>query len=106
MALFSFPVDQWIAVALAAVETGMLAVPVTTLLAVSTEFAGRSRATGISLPGLSNQSGGIVGAAFAGLLLANTGFLGVGYMCLGVTIFSALAAMSFRRQPSQNDNQA
>ena len=48
--------------------------------------------------GLSNQAGGVFGAALSGLLLASTGFVGVGYLCLGVTIVSALMAGLFGRR--------
>ena len=40
--------------------------------------------------GLSNQLGGVLGAAVSGALLASTGYEGIGYLCLGVTIASAL----------------
>ena len=60
------------------------------LMAMSTEFSGESKATGAAIIGLSNQSGGMFGAAPAGLLLANVGFQGTGYMCLGLTVVSAL----------------
>ena len=99
LVLFSLPVGFWLAVSLASVGTGLLSVAFPTLVAVSTEFSGRSRATGIGLLGLGNQSGGVGGAAIAGALLASVGFVGVGYLCLGVTILSAVAAILFMRQP-------
>ena len=99
LVFFSFQLELWVAVALASVGTGLLSVTFPTLVSMSTEFSGQSRATGIGLMGLSNQSGGVFGAASAGLLLASTGYAGVGYMCLGVTILSALVAGLFMRQP-------
>ena len=83
LVFFSFEIGPWAAVAVAAVGTGLLSVTVTTLIAVSTEFSGQSRATGAGLLGFSNQSGGMLGNAFAGLLLANTGYGGLGYLCVG-----------------------
>ena len=41
-----------------------------------------------------------MGAALAGLLLANFGFESIGYMCLGVTIVSGLTAVMFGRHGS------
>jgi predicted MFS family arabinose efflux permease len=73
-----------------------------TLVAASTEYSGESKATGASLIGLSNQSGGTLGAAIAGALLANTGYGGIGYLCLGVTIASALMAGLFGKQFAEN----
>ncbi len=96
---FSIPMGYWLVVALGAVGTGLLSVTFPTLVAISYEFSGRSRATGIGLIGVGNQSGGAAGAAMAGALLAGVGFGGVGYMCLGVAIVSGAAAMLFMRQP-------
>jgi DHA1 family bicyclomycin/chloramphenicol resistance-like MFS transporter len=102
LVFFSIPVDLWVAVAVAAIGTGLLCIPFPTLAAASTEFSGQSRATGIGLLGLGNQSGGVGGAAFAGLLLASVGFEGVGYLCLGVTVVSALVAGLLMRRPPEN----
>lgn len=99
LAFFSVPLGLWFAVALATVGTGVLSIPFPTLAAVSTEYSGQSRATGIGLLGLGNQSGGAGGAAFAGVLLATTGFHAVGYLCLGVSLASALVAGLLMRQP-------
>ena len=100
MACFFFAVhlDLWVAVAVATVGTGLLSVAMPTLVAASTEFSGESKATGAGLMGLSDQAGGVFGAALSGLLLASTGFVGVGYLCLGVTIVSALMAGLFGRR--------
>ena len=49
------------------------------LIALTTEVAGESRATGVGMMALTNQAGGIGGAALAGVVLAYTGFEGVGY---------------------------
>ena len=95
---FSIPVSYWVAVALGVVGTGLLSVTFPTLVAISYEFSGRSRATGIGLIGVGNQSGGAVGAAMAGALLVSVGFGGVGYMCVGVVVISAAAAVLFMRQ--------
>ena len=92
---FSFPISYWLAVTLAAIGTGLLSVTFPTLVAISYEFSGRSRATGIGLIGVGNQSGGAAGAAIGGALLAGVGFGAVGYMCLAVTVASGLAAALF-----------
>ena len=96
--LFSVDLDLWTSVAVATVGTGLLSVTMPTLVAASTEYSGESKATGASLMGLSNQAGGALGAAIAGALLANTGYVGIGYLCLVVTIASALMAGLFGRQ--------
>ena len=84
--------------AVATVGTGLLSVTFPALVAASTQYSGESKATGVGLVGFSNQSGGVLGAAIAGALLANTGYWGIGYLCLGVTIISALLAGLFGRQ--------
>ena len=99
---FAVDLDLWVAVAVATVGLGLLAVTMPTLVAVSTEFSGESKATGAGLMGMSNQIGGTLGAALAGLLLAGTGFAGIGYLFLGVTIASALIAGLFGRQSPEN----
>ena len=68
------------------------------LVAASTEHSGESKSTGASIMGLSNQTGGALGAAIAGALLASAGYGGIGYMCLGVTVASALMAALFRQE--------
>ena len=103
LVFFSLPVGVWIAVAAVAVGAGLLSVPFPTLVAVSTEYSGRSRATGIGLLGLGNQGGGAGGAALGGALLASAGFVGVGYMCMGMAIVAAIASLGFMLQP---ENQA
>ena len=87
---FSANLSLWPAVAAATVGTAMVSLNIAALMAMSTEFSGESKATGAAIVGLSNQSGGMFGAALAGLLLANVGFQGIGYMCLGTTLISAL----------------
>ena len=100
--LFTVEFNIWVAVALATVGTGLLSPAMPALVAVSTEYSGESKATGASLMGLSNQLGGALGAAIAGALLANTGYAGIGYLCLGVTIISALLTGLFGRQFGEN----
>ncbi len=102
MLFFAVALDLWVAVAVAAVGSGLLAVTMPTLVAVSTEFSGESKASGAGLMGMSNQIGGVLGAALAGLLLASTGFAGIGYLFLGATIASALMAGLFGRQSPEN----
>ena len=97
---FAVKLDLWAAVAVVTVGSGLLSVGFPTLVAISTEYSGRSTATGVGLMGLSNQGGGVMGAALAGLLLANFGFESIGYMCLGVTIVSGLTAVMFGRYGS------
>ena len=101
---FSISSGFWVAVALGSLGTGLLSIAFPTLVAMSTEYSGRSRATGIGLVGLGNQSGGAAGAAAAGALLASVGYGGVGFLCLGVTVFGALAAVLFMRQPRARAN--
>ncbi len=87
----------WVAVAVATVGGGLLAVSMPTLVAASTEYSGESKSTGASIMGLSNQTGGVLGGAIAGALLASTGFTGIGYFCLGVTVACGLIAILFGR---------
>ncbi len=87
---FTVEFGLWVSVAVATVGATLLAVTMPTLVAASTEYSGESKATGASFMGLSNQTGGILGAAISGALLASTGYGGIGYLCLGVTIASAL----------------
>ena len=103
LVFFSIPVDYWVAVAVVSIGTGLLSITAPTLIAVSTEYSGQSRATGIGLMGLGNQAGGVGGAAIAGALLVSVGFGGVGYLCLGVTALSALVAALFMRQTPPSD---
>ncbi len=95
---FTVDLGLWVSVAVATVGIGLLSVTFPALVAASTQYSGESKATGVGLVGFSNQSGGVLGAAIAGALLANTGYWGIGYLCLGVTIISALLAGLFGRQ--------
>ena len=82
---------------LAAMGSGLLSVTFPALVAASTEYSGDSKATGVGLMGLSNQSGGMFGAGLSGALLASTGYEGVGYLCLGLTVVSALLCTLFAK---------
>ena len=95
---FAAPLNLWVAVIVATVGTGLLSIPFPTLVAASTEYSGDSKATGVGMMGLSNQSGGMLGGAIAGALLANLGYEAVGYMCLGASVASAAIAFLFGRQ--------
>ena len=95
---YAVTLDLWVAVAVATVSSGLLSVPFPALVAASTEYSGESKATGVGLMGLSNQSGGMLGGAIAGALLASIGYEAIGYLCLGVAIVSALIAAVFSRQ--------
>ena len=101
--LFMVPLNMWAAVGLAAVCTGLLSIPFPVLVAASTEYSGESKATGVGLMGLSNQSGGVLGAAVAGALLANVGYEAIGYLCLGVAAISAVVAGVFGRSLRPED---
>ena len=94
---FTVEFGLWVSVAVATVGATLLAVTMPTLVAASTEYSGESKATGASFMGLSNQTGGILGAAISGALLASTGYGGIGCLCLGVTTASALMTGLFGR---------
>ena len=98
-AFLCFTVDfqMWVAVAVATVGGGLLGLTMPVLVAASTEYSGDSKSSGASIMGVSNQSGGVVGAAIAGAILAGTGYVGIGYFCLAVTLFSGLAALLLGR---------
>ena len=89
---FTLEFQLWVAVAVATVGGAFLALTMPALVAASTEYSGESKSTGASVMGLSNQTGGVLGAAMAGALLASTGFAGIGYMCLAVTAASGVLA--------------
>ena len=96
---FSVPLGNfWATVALAVVGTTLLSVTMPALLSISTEYSGDSKSTGASLMGFSNQTSGALGAGVGGALLASTGYVGIGYLFLGVTIAGALLAGLFGRQ--------
>ena len=95
---FAVELQLWVAVALATLGTGLLSVIFPTLIAASTEHSGDSKSTGVGMMGLTNQLGGVLGAAIAGGLLATTGYGGIAYLCLGAAIVSVLLAGLFGRQ--------
>ena len=95
---FVVDLGLWPAVAMGTVGSGLLTVTTPVLLAGSTEYSGESKATGASLMGFSNQTGGVFGAGLSGVLLATMGYPGIGYLCLAFTAASALAATVFARQ--------
>ena len=103
---FTANLGLWASVALATAATGFLSVTFPVLVAASTEYSGESKATGVGLMGFSNQGGGVLGAGIAGVLLASTGYGGIGYMCLGVTIVSALLTSLFGRQFGESAGQS
>ena len=72
--LFTVDLNLWTAVAVATVASGLLSITFPLLVAASTEYSGESKATGVDLMGFSNQSGGMLGGAIAGALLANLGY--------------------------------
>ena len=94
---FVVDIGLWPAVAVATAGSGLLSITTPVLLAGSTEYSGESKATGASLIGFSNQSGGVFGAGLSGLLLATIGYGGIGYLCLAFTVASALVAIAFAR---------
>ena len=95
---FAVELQLWVAVAVATLGTGLLSVNFPALVAASTEHSGESKATGVGMMGLSNQSGGVLGVAIAGGLLASIGYGGIAYLCLGATVVSVLMAVLFGRQ--------
>ncbi|MDA0262707.1 MAG: MFS transporter [Chloroflexi bacterium] len=96
--LLSINVPVWVVVALATLAIGLLSVGWPVMITLSTEVSGRSRATGVGLLGFSNQSGGVGGAAIGGVLLAASGFPGIGYLCLGAAVFSTVVIAIFMRR--------
>ena len=100
---FTVDLNLWAAVAVATVATGLLSIPFPLLVAASTEYSGESKATGVGLMGFSNQSGGMLGGAIAGALLANVGYEAIGYLCLGVAVSSSLIASVFGKQLRLSD---
>ena len=105
LVLFSVSLGLWATVGVATVSTGLLSMTFPILISVSTEYSGESKATGVGLMGFSNQTGGMLGAAIAGALLASIGYAGIGYMCLAVTTISALLTALFGRQFGESAGQ-
>lgn len=96
--LFALDLPLWLATAIATVSIFLFTVPFTVLLAVSTQVSSQSRATGVGLFGISNQAGLVGGAALGGVLLASSGYPGIGYLCLGVAAFSTVIIILFMRK--------
>jgi len=96
--LFSVALPIWGVVALATVSVGLLSIGWPVFMTFSTEISGRSRATGVGLLGAGNQIGGVCGAAFGGMLLALTGFSGIGYLCVGTVLISAVITNLYLRE--------
>ena len=94
---FTVTLDLWVVVAVATVAGGLLGMTMPALVAACTEHSGNSKSTGASIMGLSNQTGGVLGAAIAGVLLASTGYEGIGPMCLIVTVSSGVLVALFGR---------
>ncbi len=97
--LFSIEVPVWEAVAIATAAVLLFSVSWPVLITFSTEVSSQSRATGVGLLGASNQSGGVGGAALGGVLLAASGFPGIGYLCLGAAAFASVVIVLFMRRP-------
>ena len=98
MLLFSIDMPLWAVVAIATGSVALLSVGWPVVITLSTEISGQSRATGIGLLGVSNQSGGVGGAALGGVLLAASGFPGIGYLSLGAVLGSAVIIVLFMRE--------
>ncbi len=101
-ALFSMDIPVWAVVTLATGAMGLLSIAWTVLISAITEASSQSRATGVGLLGISNQTGAIGGAAMGGLLLAVGGFSGIGYLCLGVVVFSVVVIVFFLRESASS----
>ena len=101
-ALFSMEIPVWAVVALATGAMGLLSIAWTVLISAITEASSQSRATGVGLLGISNQTGAVGGAALGGLLLAAGGFPGIGYLCLGVVVFSVVVIVFFLRESASS----
>ena len=63
---FAIDLQLWVAVAVATLATGLLSVNFPALVAASTEHSGESKSTGVGMMGLTNQLGGVFGAAISG----------------------------------------
>ena len=99
--VFSIEFGYWMDVAVAFVGIGFMSVAWPVMLTASTEVSGQSRATGAGIMALSNQCGGVGGGAFAGMLLAFTGFGGIGYLCIGASVASGLVMGLLMRRPAR-----
>ena len=100
--LFTADIPVWAVVATATGATALLSIPWTVLITVITEVSSESRATGVGLLGVSNQTGAVGGAAIGGYLLAASGFPGIGYLCLGAIAFSVVVIVFFLREPARS----
>jgi predicted MFS family arabinose efflux permease len=100
--LFSADMPIWAVVAVATGATALLSAPWTVLITMITEVSSSSRATGVGLLGISNQTGAVGGAALGGYLLAVIDFPGIGYLCLGAVVFSVVVIVFFMRDPARS----
>ena len=94
---FAVDLQFWVSVGVATLATGLLSVPFPVLVAASTEHSGDSKSTGVGMMGLTNQLGGVLGAAIAGGLLVSTGYQGMAYLCIVASALSILTAVVFAR---------
>ena len=102
LVLLSVDIPLWATVVIATGSIALLSIGWPVLITLTTEVSGPSRATGVGLLGFGNQAGGVGGAALGGVLLAASGFPGVGYLCLGAAVFSAVVIGLFlMRAPPQ-----
>ena len=96
--LFSSDPGIWLSVAVATVGTGLLSVAMPSLVAASTEYSGRIEGHGGQSHGLEQPDRRSAGGRVRGALLASTGYLGMGFLILGVTIACALLTSLFGKQ--------
>ncbi len=95
---FAVDFGLWPAVGMATAAAGLLSVLAPVMVAATTEYSGDSKATGASTIGVGNFVGGVLGAGLSGALLASVGYEGIGYLCLALTVGSALLLAVFARQ--------
>jgi predicted MFS family arabinose efflux permease len=100
--LFAIDLRVWAVVALATGALGLLSICWSVLINAITEASSESRATGVGLLGISNQTGAVGGAALGGLLLAAVGFPGIGFLCLGAAVVSAVVIVLFMRNTERH----
>ena len=99
--LFAIDPSIWATVAIAFGAVCLLSIGWPVFITFATDVAGQSRATAVGMMGASNRSGGVVGAALGGAVLAIGGYTAVGIFCLAAVVFSALLMRLFIREPEQ-----
>lgn len=88
--LFVTHISPWITVGMSFCITSFLSISWPVLARLSTEMAGKSRATAMGMLAMSNQFAGVVGASIGGVMLSLGSFPLVGIFCCATAAAAAV----------------